>query len=126
MFSFLKKEPLIDGEGQQRITAAIAAAEARTTREIRVYVETRCAYMDAMDRAVELFAGLGMDKTERRNAVIVYLAIKDQQFAIFGDQEIFIKAGGPVFWEKAAAEMKTYLKAGQYAEGLAVCVNELG
>ena len=124
--SLFKKEPLIDGEGQQKITAAIAAAEARTTGEVRVYVESRCAYIDAMDRAVELFAGLGMDQTERRNAVIVYLAIKDHQFAIFGDHEIYIQAGGPAFWQKAAAELKTYLKAGQYADGLAVCVKELG
>jgi uncharacterized membrane protein len=81
--------------------------------------------MDAMDKAKELFLKLGMANTERRNAVLVYMAINDHQFAIMGDEEIYKQAGGPVFWELAAAELKSYLKQGRIAEGLVVCINEL-
>jgi len=79
-----------------------------------------------MDRARELFVSLGMEETERRNAVLVYMALDDHQFAIMGDQEIYIQAGGPQFWEAAAAELKAYLRQGQVAEGLAVCITVLG
>ena len=126
MFSVFKKKPLLDLDDEERIVAAIRAAEAGTTGELRVFVESHCSFVDAMDCARELFLKLGMEKTERRNAVLVYLAIKDHQFAIMGDQEIFDKAGGPLFWENAASHLKENLKQGKFAEGLEVCVHELG
>jgi uncharacterized membrane protein len=124
MFPFKKKE-LLDRDDQERIVAAIRSAESATTGELRVFLESRCEYMDAMDKAKELFLQLGMANTERRNAVIVYMAIKDHQYAIFGDEEIYKQAGGPAFWQQAAAELKSYLKQGKIAEGLVVCINEL-
>lgn len=126
MFLFGKKKPIIEAGDQERIVAAIREAEANTTGEIRVYVENHCAYMDAMDRAIELFTQLGMDQTERRNAVIVYLAVSDRQFAIYGDVEIFEKAGGPLFWKEAGEMLKSYLKNNEIAEGLSRCVEVLG
>jgi uncharacterized membrane protein len=120
-----KEKPLIDPEGQDRIVALIKKAEEQTTGEIRVFVEKHCKYVDALDMARELFTKLGMANTERRNAVLVYLAMADRQFAIFGDEEIYNKAGGPLFWENAASELKNYLRAGQVVDGLCVCVNEL-
>lgn len=126
MFPFTRKRPMLDEDAQHRVVAAIKEAESRTTGEVRVFVEHRCTYMDAMYRAKEIFAKLGMDKTEARNAVIVYLALKDRQYAIFGDIAIYEKAGGAYFWESAAAQLKNYLKNNQVTEGLCVCVNELG
>ena len=89
-------------------------------------MESRCEYVDAMDRAKEVFVKLGMSNTERRNAVLVYMALEDHQYAIMGDKEIYEQAGGHLFWENAAAELKNYLKQGNIADGLTVCVNELG
>jgi len=126
MFPFRKKKEHLNEEDQDLVVKAIQAAEARTTGEIRVFMEGTCAYVDAMDRAVELFTELGMHKTERRNAVLVYLALEDHQFAIFGDEQIYVLAGGPAFWQTAAEHLKSYLKEGRIAEGLAACVNELG
>lgn len=123
---FWKKKPVLTAEDQEKVINVIREAEARTTGEIRVYVESHCAYMDAMDRAVEIFAQLGMDQTERRNAVLIYIATDDHQFAIFGDVQIFERAGGPLFWEKAAVRLKEYLRAGNLPDGLIVCVQEIG
>ena len=105
---------------------AIRAAEEQTTGEIRVFVEARCAYMDAMDRAKELFTQLGMESTERRNAVLLYLATEDHQFAIFGDVEIYARAGGPAFWQEAASNLQRDLRAGEMEEGLVRCIETLG
>lgn len=122
---FWNKKPLLTPEQQEQVVACIREAENSTTGELRVYLESRCSYVDAMDRAWEIFAQLGMMETVSRNAVLVYLALDDHQFAIVGDEQIYIKAGGPVFWQAAAAKLKAYLKAGQVTEGLCVCVNEL-
>lgn len=125
MFPFCKK-PMLDNDSQQRIVAAIKEAESNTTGEVRVYMEHHCAYVDALDRAKEIFAMLAMDKTERRNAVIVYLALTDQQFAIFGDVEIYQKAGGADFWKAAAQKLKGHLRNNEITEGVVNCVRELG
>jgi uncharacterized membrane protein len=123
---FWNKKPLLDPAEQEKVVACIREAENKTTGELRVFLESRCSYVDAMDRAWELFTKLGMFETERRNAVLVYMALDDHQFAIVGDEEIYKQAGGPVFWENAAAELKNYLKQGRIGEGLRVCINVLG
>jgi uncharacterized membrane protein len=126
MFPFNKKKPLLTADEQQQVVACIREAEANTTGELRVFVESRCSYMDAIDRAWELFHKLAMDATERRNAVLVYLAIDDHQYAIVGDKDIYEKAGGAMFWESAAAKLRQHLKKGETGIGLANCVKELG
>lgn len=126
MSLFSNKKELIAKADQERIVAAIRSAEAATTGELRVYVESHCAYVDAMDRAKEVFVQLGMHQTVHRNAVIIYLAIEDRQFAIFGDEAIYIHAGGPSFWTAAANQLQQKLASGQVAEGLAICIQQLG
>jgi uncharacterized membrane protein len=123
---FTKRKSLLPDAVQTRMVEAIRAAESTTTGEIRVFIEPRCAYMDAMDRARELFAQLGMEATERRNAVLLYLATKDHQFAIFGDVEIYTRAGGPAFWQEAAANLQRDLRAGAMEDGLCHCIETLG
>lgn len=124
---FLRKpKPLLPDTLQEQVVRAIRAAEARTTGELRVFVESHCSYMDAMDRAKELFAKLAMEKTVRRNAVLVYLAVKDKQFAIFGDEQIYVMAGGAQFWQAAGALLQQHLRAGNIADGLCGCIEALG
>lgn len=123
---FPKKKPLLSPEDQELVVASIREAEAGTTGELRVFLESTCGYVDAMDRAREIFHNLGMAKTERRNAVLVYMALEDHQFAIMGDKEIYEQAGGPLFWQNAASELMNYLKEDKIAEGLRVCIQMLG
>lgn len=123
--SLFSKRPLLDSDVQRRVVESIQAAELKTTAEVRVYVEAHCAYMDPLDRAKEIFVNLAMDKTEKRNAVIIYLAIKDQQFALFGDTAIYELAGGPKFWESAAQHLVELLKQGRIGDGLCTCIDEL-
>jgi len=120
------RKPLVDKATQVRVVAAIKEAESKTTGEVRVYIEHECKYEDPMLRAKEVFAKLHMQKTARRNAVLVYLALNSRHYAIFGDTEIYEKAGGNTFFEKAAEEMKVYLKKNDVAGGLSHCVTELG
>ncbi len=126
MFSLFRKKPLLDQGSQQRVVAAIKEAESKTSGELRVYMEPHCKYVDAIERAKEIFTNLGMEKTVERNAIIIYLATEDRQFALFGDKVIYEKAGGPAFWAKAAQKLSTHLQKNEVAEGLCNCINELG
>jgi len=127
MFSiFPQKKQFLDKEAQLKVVDCIKAAEARTSGEVRVFMEPHCSYMDPLDRAREIFANLKMYKTDERNAVIIYVAYQDRQFALFGDLAIYEKAGGPAFWQKAAAVLSGHMRTGEYTEGLCNCINELG
>ena len=126
MFSLFRKKEMLDQLSQRKIMASIIAAEKNTSGEIRVYMEHRCTYVDPMDRAREIFSSLGMEKTSARNAVIIYIAITDRQFALFGDKAIYEMAGGAEFWKNAAFQLTGHLKQNEIVEGICNCIQELG
>jgi uncharacterized membrane protein len=126
MFSLFGKKAVLDKVAQQRVVDCIKEAESKTSGEIRVFIEHHCSYMDPLDRAKEVFANLSMEKTSAKNAVIIYIAHSDRQFALFGDTAIYEKAGGPEFWKKAAEKLTGHLKKNELVGGLCNCINELG
>jgi len=126
MFSFLRRKKKFFSPGEQKlIVAAIQNAERCTSGEVRVFVESRCSYMDALDRAVEVFAQMGMHNTAERNGVLVYVAIKDQQFAVFGDEGIHRKVGTD-YWNTEVIKMMRDFNREDYAAGIAGCVEDIG
>ena len=78
----------IFSEQQQKlISEAVESAERFTSGEIRICVEKTCSE-PVLDRAANYFKKLGMDKTTKRNGVLIYVATVDHQFAIIGDSGI--------------------------------------
>src|SRR5262245_58206042 len=100
MFSFTKKNKFFTAEENRHIVEAIQQTEKSTSGEIRVFVESKCSYMDALDRAKEIFSKIEMQKTTDRNAVLIYVAVKDRQLAIFGDEGIHAKVGDEYWNDK--------------------------
>lgn len=121
-----KQQTWLSDADQSRITAAIAAAERVSTGEVRVYIESKCPEPEALDRAKKLFLEVGMDKTIRRNGVLIYLAVDDHVFAIIGDAGIDEKAGGTTYWNAAATELAGFLKQGRQTDGLVRCIEDIG
>jgi uncharacterized membrane protein len=66
-----------------------------------------------------------MNLTKDRNAVLVYLAMRDHQFAIFADEGIFREMGKD-YWEAEATKMLQAFKKESYADGLVTVVNDIG
>lgn len=126
MLSRFAKKPLLNREAEREVVAAIKEAEARTSGEIRVFIEPHCKYVNPMDRAKEIFASLGMEKTVERNATIIYMALLDRQFALFGDKAIYEQAGGPQFWQQSADHLVHHLKKNDVVAGLCQCICEIG
>jgi uncharacterized membrane protein len=124
MFLFRKKEFFTDEE-KETIVSAVREAEQRTSGEVRVFVEHRCRYVDAFDRAVEIFGRLQMHQTDLRNAVLVYVATRDRQLAIFGDEGIHKKVGDQ-YWENEVRKLISAFNRDNVAEGIRQCVLNIG
>jgi len=103
-------------ENENLIMGAIQKAEAQTSGEIRVHIESKCKG-DVLDRAAWLFKKLGMQATRERNGVLVYLSISDHKFAIIGDSGIN-KAVPAGFWNEIRELMILHFTKGEFATGL--------
>lgn len=124
IFPFKRKEIFSETE-KERLVQAIRVAERLTSGEIRLFVESHCSYVDPMERAKEAFVSLDMGKTKLRNGVLVYVAIKDRQFAILGDQGIHEKVGDE-FWVKEAGLLIDHFQDNRIIDGIEACIAEIG
>lgn len=106
------------------VTGAIAAAEKKTSGEIRLFIEDKCDG-DVLDRAAFLFKELKMDATHERNGVLFYLAMKSQKFAILGDAGINTKVPKD-FWLDIKVEMQNYFVKEEFAAGLTKGIEKAG
>lgn len=108
----------------EKIVAAIAAAESKTSGEIRVCISSR-KRSDALEAAKKRFEKLGMTQTRERNGVLIYFAPLTRQFAVVGDSGIHANCG-PDFWKGISAEMHQRLQAGQFTEAVLHAVGKVG
>lgn len=107
---------LLDREEDRRVVEAIKQAELNTSGEIKVHIENRC-HGEVEERSLFLFNHLKLNETKLHNGVLIYLAVKDHQFAILGDEGIN-KVVGQDFWNDVKDLMLNYFKEGRFVEGL--------
>lgn len=119
--SLFSSTPPID---HARVTAAIVAAEQRTSGEIRVLI-ARDKAPDPVSAAQSHFARLGMTNTAARNGVLIFVAPGSRTFAIVGDTGIHEKCGD-AFWRLLAAAMETRFKKDEFTEGLVEGIEHAG
>jgi uncharacterized membrane protein len=121
-----KVEDFLTKEDEQEIVSAIGKAEKNTSGEIRVHIENGTSLkgklakqtsVAALDRAKEVFRNLNMENTQERNGVIIYVAVKSKQFAIYGDKGINEKVGHD-FWDCTKDVMANQFKNGNFKQGL--------
>ena len=101
---------------EQEVVAAIREAEKQTSGEIRVHIENT-SKGDINKRALEVFSILKMNNTRLRNAVLIYIAVNDKNFAIYGDKGI----NGVVtktFWDDTKNLIQSHFKQGDFKQGL--------
>ena len=108
----------------EKVVAAIADAETRTSGEIRVWISHR-QIADALEAAQKRFQKLGMHKTAERNAVLVYIAPRSRVFAVIGDQAVHEKCGD-AFWREVTAQLSTDLKKEPVTEALVNAIQKIG
>ena len=109
---------------QQKIVDAIAAAEKRTSAEIRVHIQPRVGG-EIRNVAERTFERLGMTKTELRNGVLLFIACEEQRFVILGDRGIDEKEPAG-FWDEIAARLTIRFKSDELTEGIVEAVLGVG
>jgi uncharacterized membrane protein len=107
-----------------RIGEAIAAVEEKTSAEVRVRIERKCDG-EALARARDLINELGMTKTKEHTGVLIYIALEDHRFAIFGDEGIH-KVMGDEGWAALSNQLAEYFRKGQFCEGLVNTIYKIG
>lgn len=111
-------------EQNDDILLAIKNAELDTSGEIRVHIEEKCPG-EVLDRAAVIFKKLDMHKTELRNGVLFYLAIRNRKFAVLGDAGIN-KVVTENFWDEVRNVMLNHFRENRFTEGLAEGVTLAG
>lgn len=106
-----------------RIERAIAAAEKKTSGEIRVVVH-RAPTENPVTTAAAEFARLNMHRTRARNAVLILLAPESRTFAVYGDKGIHEKVGQD-FWSEVAAGMRNDFQHGVFTDGIVKAVDRI-
>jgi uncharacterized membrane protein len=111
-----KVEAFLTAGEEQEIVNAICIAEKNTSGEIRVHIEKETS-ISALTRAVEVFHQLEMHKTKDANAVLIYVAVENKLFAIYGDKGID-KVVPSNFWDSTKKVIAKNFERNNFKQGL--------
>ncbi len=112
------------------IAAAIAAAESRSSAEIRFVIETALdipelwAGVTPRERAHQVFSELRVWDTELRNGVLIYVLSADRDVEIVVDRAAIRIS--PIEWEAACKLIEEHFRAGRFKEGAVAGVEAVG
>ncbi len=119
-----KVEAFLSSDEEQEIVNAILEAEKNTSGEIRVHIEAS-AKIDHFSRAQQVFHFLKMDNTKDENGVLLYVAVEDKKFVIYGDKGID-KAVPRGFWDDTKNVISKHFKQGNFKQGIVEGVLKAG
>ncbi len=109
-------EKLLSNNEEQEIVQAILEAEKNTSGEIRVHIESHTR-LEHFNRAREVFHLLKMDNTKDENGVLIYVAVNDRKFVIYGDKGID-KVIPDNFWDTTRDTIQAHFKNGNFKQGI--------
>ncbi len=125
MFSLFKKKDIFTVHENERIVAAIRNAEKRTSGEVRIFIEPKNPLVDPLERAALIFFKMEMDETHHRNAVLLYIATKHKELALYGDKGIHEKVGTG-YWQNEVQEMLQNFRNNNLVDGIVNCITHIG
>ena len=117
-------EDFLTSEEETEIIEAIRIAESNTSGEIRVHIEQNYNG-DIFNHALEVFHFLKMDNTLQRNGVLIYVAVDNKSFVVYGDKGINEKVSEN-FWNSTRDKIQQHFKNGNFKQGLIDGVSKAG
>ncbi len=108
-----------------RIVETIRAAESKTSGQIRVYIQRGALKVDPLAAAQTRFHKLGMQKTDRRNAVLIFVAPRAHKFAVIGDEGIHEKCGD-LLWRTVVEKMQDHFRSERFSEAMIGAIRDVG
>src|SRR5512137_531856 len=122
--AFTSQSKLLELIDDDRVKAAIVAAERETSGEIRVSI-SRFFWGSVRHAAEKAFARMGMRATRDRNGILFFVVPSRRRFVVLGDEGIHQKVGQD-FWDALVLAMAGDFKAGKFNEGLVRGIEECG
>ena len=126
-----KLERTLPVETLEAIERAITASELTHSGEIRFAVEAALEPGEVWNdkqprqRALEVFAALGVWDTEANNGVLVYLLLADRDVEVVADRGLNGRVSAEE-WLAVCETMERAFRAGHYERGAVEGVNEVG
>jgi uncharacterized membrane protein len=111
-------------ESSQKIVAEIASVERLTIGEVRLHIEDFCD-SDPLERAIQVFEKLGMQKTKNRSGILIYLASQSRKIAIYGDEGIHNKVGKE-YWNNIVTRTILRIQSEDMTAAMIQVIKELG
>ena len=114
----------------QRLKQRVAASENRHSGEIRICVEASLpsSYIwndsTARERAVAMFAKMGMWDTEHNNGVLVYLLLAEHAIEIVADRGLSKRVPAQE-WQAMVQRMGAAFRDGRFEDGLTQALEEV-
>jgi uncharacterized membrane protein len=123
---FQKIHPIHELFLQEReaIQIAVTDCEKNTSGEVRIFIESKCAMVDTLDRAEQIFRQLKMHATANRNGVLIYVAYQHKEFALYGDAGA-IQKFEKRFWQHQANLLSYAFTQRQFLSGMQRCLANL-
>ena len=112
------------GIDSARVEAAIRAAEARTSGELRVAVARFFLGHDVRRAAEKTFDRLGIHQTKRRNGVLIFVAPLGRRCAVIADEGAH-GVVDPAFWGAVVDRLLDRFRAGDLTGGLETGIQEI-
>ena len=109
-------EEFFTAEEESEIVNAIVDSEKNTSGEIRVHIEAT-SKIDHFSRAQQVFHFLKMDNTKEGNGVLLYVAVDDRKFVIYGGEGIdrVVPKG---FWDTTKDVIASHFTKGNFKQGI--------
>jgi uncharacterized membrane protein len=115
----------------EEIENAIHEVEGQHSGEIRFVVEPALdaadlwANVSPRERALEVFAHLGVWDTERNNGVLIYVLFADHDVEIVADRGI-ASVVPPEEWQRVCHEIEAHYREGRFAQGSVAGIRGIG
>lgn len=113
-----------------KIEHAIAESERVHQGELRFVVEASQSLsrllhgQSARERAIELFAQLGVWDTEHNTGVLIYVQLIDRRVEIVADRGINARVG-EAFWKAVCRRIEAAYRDGRFEQGTLQAINEI-
>jgi uncharacterized membrane protein len=114
-----------------RIEEVVTQAEAGTTGQIRVAIESHLPAIaawsgySARERSIDVFSQLRIWDTEHNNGVLIYLLMADKDVEIVADRHIH-RAVGSAVWDSICKRMETHFARSEFEQGVSSGAKEIG
>jgi uncharacterized membrane protein len=116
---------------EHAVSAAVSRVEARTSGEIRFVIETALELSELWsgitprERALQVFAQLGVWDTELRNGVLIYVLAADRDVEIVADRGAATRIS-PTEWEGVCRLIESHFREGRFQDGALAGVEAVG